>query len=85
MKNDAGTNQEAKSAVEHAGGGSPRPIEDADLEAVAGGGTWTISFSCCADQFQVTGATFDDALALARSAHDQTAASHGASSSYTAT
>lgn len=70
--------------VVRAGDGSPRPLDDEELEAVAGGGTWIISFSCCEDQFQASGATFEAALALATSAHNQQNATHGASSSYTA-
>ncbi len=64
--------------------GAPRPLEDEQLEAVAGGGSWTISFDCCADSFAVSGATFDDALSQARTAHDQSNPTHGSSASYSA-
>ena len=53
---------------EGASGGGPRPLDDAELDAVAGGNTWTVHFpdGCTV---QATADNLYDALDAANFAH----------------
>lgn len=50
--------------------GAPRPLEDEQLETVAGGGTYTVTFGCCGNSYVVSAGTQREAGGMAQDLHD---------------
>lgn len=51
---------------------APRPLEDEELEAVAGGNpNWCITFNCCGEWYVFSRATSAAAVSAAISLHNQ--------------